>query len=390
MKKLLLLAFLFYAAPSFATHLLNGSINYKYIGNDNYEITIILYRDAIHGAIGAIQGDEETPFLIFDNNFNILSQEVVGTGTSVQTYGYQFITCGDTTSSAINQFTFKKTYHLPKSSGGYHLVAEHCCRSGEFINLSSSGGLTLKLYNHIPDSSFTPNNSAVFNDSIEYFVCKHDIITIDASAKDLDGDSLSYELTYPLGTRSQTPSGYTPTPLLDSIHFASGYSLAHPLSDSGFIEINNQTGILRCSPSHYGSYLTTILCKEWKNGVNINWERKDIVINGRPFPPVDSTFFFSITPLYNPWTYKLSSFDYLLKNPDGSPYIFIFDFMGRFVTKLPLIEGYKTYGAVVQNPITNQFVNIYDQYMPQLYTGIYFLVYQDNSHRVTQKMYISN
>ena len=74
-KKLLPFLFIVFSFLGFykanATHIVGGELNYKYLGANNYEIRMTIYRDACVGQVGF---DIPGSLGVFDSSNNLISQ----------------------------------------------------------------------------------------------------------------------------------------------------------------------------------------------------------------------------------------------------------------------------------------------------------------------------
>ena len=62
------LFFLLIAEPIFATHIVGGEMNYNYLGNDSFQITLKIYRDCYNGIAPF---DNPANIGVFDSNNNL-------------------------------------------------------------------------------------------------------------------------------------------------------------------------------------------------------------------------------------------------------------------------------------------------------------------------------
>ena len=74
MKKLFLIVLLLtvLAPTTKATHIVGGELNYLYLGNDNYEIRLTVYRDCANGNPAAIFSDSIANLIIYFNFYRLL------------------------------------------------------------------------------------------------------------------------------------------------------------------------------------------------------------------------------------------------------------------------------------------------------------------------------
>jgi len=121
-----------------ATHIVGGVMNYKYLGNDLYEISLYVYRDCINGIPPL---DDPAIIRIWD-------------GVS-ESYSYRDKPFDDTlpplppdacaritTPVCVNWTRYKDTLVLPPNDLGYTIYYQRCCRNNTIQNLTydSRGG----------------------------------------------------------------------------------------------------------------------------------------------------------------------------------------------------------------------------------------------------------
>ena len=61
---------IFLRISSFASHIVGGEMNYKYLGNGNYKITLTVYRDCINGRAPF---DNPASIGFFDDRGNLIN-----------------------------------------------------------------------------------------------------------------------------------------------------------------------------------------------------------------------------------------------------------------------------------------------------------------------------
>jgi gliding motility-associated-like protein len=291
MKKLLVILFLFFTAPSFARHIAGGEIFYEYVGPGGtpntsiYNITLRLFRDCNSG--GA-QLDPTANIGIFDK---FTSNGVVGSPFSVNLDHIETIQKGGNVPCIINppivcyQVGFYYfTVTLPNNQMGYWITYQRCCRVDNISNLAIAIGVGATYVGSIAGSSTIGNMSTNHNSSPEFFVrdtalvCQNRNFTLDFSASDPDGDILTYEFceAYDGGSEgSPVVTNPQPPPYM-VVPYGNGYSAFSPLGAG--VTINPNTGIISGIAPAAGSYVITVCVNEWRNGSVINTHRKDFIL----------------------------------------------------------------------------------------------------------------
>ncbi len=269
---LLLLA----AHTASATHLAGGSLTYEYLGSDNYRVTLTLLQDCLTGDPDAITDDNPAYIFVFKSTGQQLNRDSITSQTSINS-PVNFTGCGSAPATCINKVTASKIFHLPVITGGYTLVWVRCCRNGDIVNIANPGSVGSSLVCNINPTSTTYNSSATFTDWAQQIVCTNSSFTIDNSASDADGDSLSYEFCNVFvggkpddaKPRSITPPPYQP------VNYTGGHSYTSPIGGIPAISIDQATGMVTLRPNLTGKYLVAVACSEWRAGVKINTIRKE-------------------------------------------------------------------------------------------------------------------
>lgn len=285
---LLFLQSLIIALPAFATHLVGGELYYDDLGNNQYKVTLKLYRDCYNGL-----APFDDPAYVFIYN---------STGTLVQTvemYSPSVTSIPIVTNNpclippsnvCVEEGIYEEIISLPPITNGYDLVYQRCCRNNTIVNLVDPNKTGSTYVAHIPGPNVVSKNSSPhFSSFPPLFLCIYDDIDFDHSAVDADGDSLVYELCDPyLGADSACPMPnpnagslcpISPTLPYQNIQWASGYSATYPLNSSPSISINPSTGLLTGKPSMVGQFVVGVCVSEYRNGVLINTTKRDFQFN---------------------------------------------------------------------------------------------------------------
>ncbi len=291
----------------FGTHIVGGEMNYKYLGNNKYEVRVTVYRDCLHGVPPF---DAPLSIGIFDTANHLVNYSFHYTGYIPQFYNnyffndtllndtsYGFLTMPRDSETVPNVISnpcvippvdicyrvchYIDTLTLPFIPGGYKLVYQICCRNQAIVNINNSTTVGDTFIEDIPDSSVVINNgNPVFNNEPPTFICLGIPFTFDHSATDPDGDSMVYHICTPYGfnpintTEPQPP--YDPPYIL--VNWAAGYSLANLLSGVP-LTINPNTGLLTCTPATLGLFVYGVCVSEYRNGVYLDMTRRDYQIN---------------------------------------------------------------------------------------------------------------
>lgn len=277
-------------APVWATHIVGGDLTYRCLGNNRYEIQLIIFQDCINGEPTAIAQDIPAFIGIFDNGTNggtFFLRDEIGNNSSEFTVekvdpNFSNDCVNNPPITCLRKVTFRKIYSLPSNSSGYKVVYTRCCRNATILNIRRPDRTGATYVCNIPPSSEgTCNTSANFNAKRPpQIICINNPFVYDHSAYDADGDSLSYELcdTYgggEPGDPKPLPSPNLPPPISQAPGYTNGFTYSKPMLGNPTISIDSKTGILSGTPTIQGRFVVTVCCHEWRNGVIINTVRRE-------------------------------------------------------------------------------------------------------------------
>ncbi|MES2588744.1 MAG: PKD domain-containing protein [Bacteroidota bacterium] len=306
MKKIALIFVLsLFSLQLFASHIVGGDIYYEYLGNNNYKVQIIVYRDC--NSTGA-EYDSPLKLGVYDANNNLLeSIDLNFPGSVVLPIVLNNPCVNPPTGICTERAIYQTTINLPPSLNGYTLAYQRCCRGPNITNLNSPEDTGFTLATHVTgiNSNAIINSSPKFTNYPPLVICNNDILNFDHSATDADGDSLAYELIIPNAGADDVnpapiPSDFSPPfPL---VSFAGGFSPLNPLGPGATISINPITGQLLADPELLGLFVVGIRVKEYRNGVLIGRSDRDflfkvvncvITLSAEVVPQVESSTFIS-------------------------------------------------------------------------------------------------
>ncbi len=290
----------FTANMTYATHIVGGEMTYECLGNDNYRITLKVYRDCINGIppydYPAVVG-------VFDRNNNLVKTVEMTQVDSVTIPTILLDPCQvDAPDVCVSRAIYTATVNLPFLAGGYTLAYQRCCRNNSINNIvrPEDTGATYPCY--ISEKALqTCNNSAVFINFPPPLICNNRAIMFDHSATDVDGDLLVYRMCTPFtGKTPQSPivqSGQAPDPPpYQPLTWISPYSLSNIMGGVP-LAINAQTGLLTGTPNTLGQFVVGVCVEEYRNGELISTTRRDFQYN------VGSCDFQYVAAFFNPDIY---------------------------------------------------------------------------------------
>lgn len=282
-----------------ATHIVGGEMNYTCLGNNQYEITLTIFRDCQYGVpwfdnparIGVFNG--ATNALI--NTVSVPLNQMINDTLQPILSSPCLVAPPDV---CVHTTTYTATISLPPITGGYVLAYQRCCRNETISNieLPDDTGATYGVY--ISEQALLECNSAPkFNAWPPIYICVNEPINFDQSAFDIDGDSLVYILCDPW--QGATPTNPAPNPpanppYLPVVWIDPPYNTNNMLNGSpggAPLSINPQTGLLTGLPNTIGQFVVGICVEEYRNGVLIGTLRRDFQYNVGVCTPSSAAFF---------------------------------------------------------------------------------------------------
>lgn len=271
-----------------ATHIVGGEMNYTCLGDDQYEITLVIFRDCFNGNPNA-WFDDPASIGIFDSN-NILLDEILIPLDPM---------LNDTLNPVLNSeclvippdvcvhtTTYRATVRLPRIAGGYQLAYQRCCRNVTIKNIIEPLATGATYGVTISEKALEEcNSNPKFNDWPPLFICVNEPINFDQSAFDTDGDSIVYRLCTPLqGANPDIPRPQPPNspPYDEIIWIDPPYSVDNMLNGlpgGEPLAINPETGLLTGLPNTIGQFVVGVCVEEYRNGEIISTTRRDFQYN---------------------------------------------------------------------------------------------------------------
>lgn len=271
-----------------ATHIVGGEMNYTCLGNNDYEITLVIFRDCYNGNPNAFF-DDPASIGVFDANNVLLNEFLIPWNQNLNDTlspvlsSECFVAPPDV---CVHTTTYTAIVNLPPVTGGYQLAYQRCCRNVTIKNIvepletGATYGLTIS-----EKALEECNSNPKFNDWPPIYICVNEPIHFDQSAFDVDGDSIVYKLCTPLqGAHPDIPRPQPPnSPPYDEIVWVNPpYNVNNMLN--GFpgdaaLEIDLHTGLLTGFPNTVGQFVVGICVEEYRNGALISTTRRDFQYN---------------------------------------------------------------------------------------------------------------
>lgn len=258
---------------------------YEYLGNDEYEITMIMYLDCKNGSSQALAMDGEAQIAVFKNSDKTIVKNIrVRASDSNYVRNYNYSCLKQQPDACVQRRVFKTKVTLPDIPRGYTIAYQRCCRNVSIVNLYDQETTGATFWANIPERKRYGNNSSpVFKRLPPNFLCLGQPLIFKHFATDKDGDSLVYELCKPFdGASDIDPRPLVPAdPPYYPIRFnnGNGYSVSNMLTGNPGLKINSATGLLTATPTRQGQYVVGICVKEYRNGVYLGSTVRDFQLN---------------------------------------------------------------------------------------------------------------
>jgi gliding motility-associated-like protein len=287
MKKIIVTV-LFVASTfyGFSAHITGGELGYEYFSqasptSDFYKVILRLYKEC--GSNNAALPNQADIWIYNTNTMTYVKSTTVGLEGGFQTINmvnYNIPCLQNRPPVCFELGYYVGLVELPRSAAGYTLSYYTCCRVGAIKNLFAYDGANYMAV--IPGTSLVPNarNSSPFSTVRDTtLVCNDEMFSLDYSATDTDGDSISYSFCTAYNADLLVNGNQPVNPMvLETVDYASPvYTAAQPMGSG--VNINARTGVISgLAPSVPGKYLLAVCVTEWRNGVAIGSGRKDFIL----------------------------------------------------------------------------------------------------------------
>ncbi|MCF8459304.1 MAG: gliding motility-associated C-terminal domain-containing protein [Flavobacteriales bacterium] len=261
-------------------HLVGGEIYYECLGNDNYQITLKVYRDC--NSSGA-PFDSPASIAIYTSNGGLFTTlDAFHGGAQLLPVIINNPCLQAPPNVCVEEAVYTVTVNLPFIAGGYHVAYQRCCRNQSIVNLTNPASQGSTYYVAIPEAALNScNSSPHFNSFPPLALCIGEELIFNHSATDPDGDQLVYSLCTPYHGGSQAnPAPIPPLgPPYTNINWGGGYSAMDPLDASPILAIDPVTGQLTGVPTQAGQYVVGVCVEEYRNGQLLSINKRDFQFN---------------------------------------------------------------------------------------------------------------
>lgn len=255
-----------------ATHIVGGELFYDFLGNNNYRITLKLYRDCLNGQapFGGL-GEGDAIINITGYNKELVTQVLMGAPIISPVPANSNNPCMQSPNGVcVEQGVYTKTVNLASKPGGYFLVYETCCRNNTILNILNPGnqGSTYRIYIPGPELA-SVNSSPRFNQMPSLYVCSGAPINYLHSAIDPDGDSLVYSF-------APAYNGFNTDTL---VPYMTPFNGVYPMASNPAISISTTSGFISGVPNILGQWVLCVMVKEYRNGKLLSTYYRDFQYN---------------------------------------------------------------------------------------------------------------
>jgi gliding motility-associated-like protein len=275
----LLFAFCFTAK---AEHITGGEMFYTYAGMVNgehqYRGTVKLFKNCYSNRPLANPAIISIFDRITGTRIKDITVELSNTETLSLTNPNKCITNPPDVCYAIGYYYFD--INVPPSANGYTVSAQFVYRIAGINNLITGYGNVGTTYTaEIPPTQNAVNNSARFVGDDMVAVCANNSFSYSFAATDSDGDQLKYSFcqAYQGGNGGANSGSSASPPPYSSVPYGQGFDGSSPLGKN--VQIDAETGLITGIAPAEGVYVVTVCVEEYRNGVLIAMQRKDLQLN---------------------------------------------------------------------------------------------------------------
>lgn len=270
--------------PAFAHHIIGGVMYYDDAGSDGrgnhrYVVHLLLYRGCEPIDNNHADLDQYVYFTIFNKD---KGNALYGT-VSVTLNRREFRSDQHVDPCIVNPPTpcyqighYDITISLPVNQNGYVVAYQRCCRNDLIVNayLPSDGAT---YFVELPGqvTGVVGDNSPRFDREEAILICANSKFSYDYSARDPDGDSLSYTFAtaYEGGSLNDVSPSVADPPPYRPLSYVAPYSAAFPMGSQ--VSIDPRTGIISGIAPPAGTYVICVRVNEYRKGKLIGYIFKD-------------------------------------------------------------------------------------------------------------------
>lgn len=273
----LIIAFLFIAKPSSATHIYGADLFYTHVSNNTYNITLVIYGDCSGAAFNNLinssaQVNVYNGSTLYTSLTLIQQSPVTGTEvTPVCASQINNTACNGGTLPGVKKFTYSRNVTLNTTSSNWRFrftgnlgSTSSAGRSTSITNISNSTGSSIMNLEATLNNTNGSNSSPTYTTIPTPFFCINKAANYNPGTVDPNNDSLVYSMV----------PGLTQ---VGTVTYLTGYSATAPLAAStGTFSFSNTTGQLAFTPNLVQRSLVVNRVDEYKNGVLVGTSMREM------------------------------------------------------------------------------------------------------------------
>lgn len=279
-----------------ATHIVGGEIGYKCLGNDQYEITLTVYRDCFYGE-PLFDSPASIGFFLSGVDTATYELKIEDTFSDTIVYVLEDPCLSIPPDVCVEVMQYVDTITLPFVQGGYSIVYQRCCRNETLLNIQNPLETGASFVVEMTEASMLLcNSSPVYSQWPPIALCVDKQLDFDHSASDLEGDSIVYSICAPFiggqhsnfGNPMPQPPEY---PIAEEVKWINPpYNVQNMLGGVP-LSIDPVTGQLTAIPNTIGQFVVGVCMHEYRDGVPLSVTKRDFQFNVSDCGEVVSSFF---------------------------------------------------------------------------------------------------
>lgn len=254
-------------------------MTYRYLGSNNYEIKLTVYRDCSD----PIDFDNPATITFFDNTDNsIFYNKQIGISHRDTIHPNNPDPCFiPPPGICVEEAYYLDTVYLPSNTSGYTTSYQRCCHNSSLLNINNPSSTGTTITTNIPAQI---NNSSSFLNFPPVYVCINDTFNYSFFSEDIDGDSLVYQMCSPLigATNFNAVPNPSQAPPYIPVTWSNSFSATNPITTLGGVSFNSNNGEMSFIPTTQGQFAVGICVLEYRNGLLLNTNSLEIQFNVVP------------------------------------------------------------------------------------------------------------
>ena len=289
-RVLCLLILLISGRSAYASHIIGMDLNYSYISDSTYKISLVVYGDCAGTAFSSLATSTPT-ICVYDGATSVtsltLAVQAPSAGveiTPVCVADSNQTTCTSLTNpvAGIKKFVYSATYTLPNRSHYWRFIFAGgmasgyvAGRSAQITNITSPGTSITELVDTLDNTNYHNSNPVLTVLPTPYYCLNH-AANYNPGAVDVDGDQLSFSLVAGL---NNGPNGQCATSgTINPVTYIGGHSGSFPLqTPAGSFSFSASTGQISFTPDTIQKSLVVYNIREFRNDTLIGTSQREMV-----------------------------------------------------------------------------------------------------------------